>query len=134
MVRYCYRIVVVYPPRSATGQIIFSDISESIASIEVCDNIILSSPVITKVSVTKTSTTQGKIGMAYVTPKVIDTMVYAQPYRIVLKRKATTENAYTTLASFNYNAYNAMLDGIFTDSLLNTTQNQYKNGNGVCNK
>ncbi len=126
LVKYCYRVVVVYPPRSGTGQIIISDLSESIASIEVCDNIILSSPVITKVSVSNTSTTLGKIEMAYITPKVIDTLVYVKPYRIVLKRKSTTESAYTTLARYDYNAYSEMLDGKFNDTLLNTTDNQYQ--------
>ncbi len=126
LVTYCYRVVVVYPPRSGTGQIIFSDVSESIASVEVCDNIILSSPVITKVSVTNTSTTQGKIDMAYVTPKVVDTSVYLQPYRIVLKRKAANENTFTTLATYNYTMFSQMVDSTFVDSVLNTTQNQYQ--------
>ncbi|MBP9186944.1 MAG: gliding motility-associated C-terminal domain-containing protein [Bacteroidia bacterium] len=125
LVRYCYRIVVVYPPRSITGQIIFSETSESIASIEVCDNIILSSPEITKVSILNTSTTNGKINVAFITPKIVDTTEYVKPYKIVLNRKASNQTSSVAIATFNYNNYTAMVDAEIEDSLLNTFANQY---------
>lgn len=125
LVNYCYRIVAVFPPRSASGQSIFGDVTENIASIEVCDNIILSKPVITRVSITETSTTNGKIEVAYVKPLQLDTTVYLPPYRLITKRSVVGQNNYTTVATADYSTYSSIPSLQITDSLLNTAQNQY---------
>jgi hypothetical protein len=64
----------MYPPRSENGIIIYSEESESYASEEVCDLILRTKPIITKVSVDSTSATTGKISVNWLNPEQIDTV------------------------------------------------------------
>jgi gliding motility-associated-like protein len=125
LVTYCYRIVSVYPPRNTSGQSFYSDPSESMASVEICDNIILNKPVITRVSVLQTNTVTGKIEVSYLRPDTLDTTVYLPPYRLILKKAITGEDNYTDVNVSDYSTFAGMSDLDITDSLLNTTANQY---------
>jgi len=124
LVNYCYRIIAVYPPRTDNGEIIFSYPSENIASDEICDNMIVVSPAITKVSVLQTSNTNGKINVRYIRPYQLDTQVYQAPYLVIIKRFTGTGNK-IDLLNQTFNAYSDITDYSFIDSLINTRNQQY---------
>ncbi len=125
LVTYCYRVVADYPPRSASGEVIYGEVSESVASKEICDNMLVINPAITKVSVTETSTTTGRIDMAYIKPLQLDTVDYLPPYKLVVKRAITGQSTHTTLATYNFVNFANVTGASVTDSLLNTENNQY---------
>ncbi len=68
-VNYCYRLVAVFP-----------DGAKSYASEEVCAEMAIDAPVITKVSVTSTSETDGVIQIQWMSPLEIDTTLFPPPY------------------------------------------------------
>lgn len=125
LVDYCYRVVAVYPPRGATGEILYSEESESIASDEVCGNIILSKPIISRASVDSTSTTQGRVSIHWLRPRVLDTLQYKSPYLVTLQRTVSGSSTYTDITSKTFNSFLEITNDSFTDTLLNTTANQY---------
>ncbi len=125
LVNYCYRIVSSYPPRNTTGDILYGDNSLSVASAEICDNIVLSEPSITRASVSVTSVTAGKIEISYIKPDTLDTLSYLPPYRFILKRSVTGQNNYATVSTNDYTSFSAIANISVVDSLLNTEQNQY---------
>jgi gliding motility-associated-like protein len=127
LINYCYRIVAVFPPRSANGDIIFSDPSESYASTEVCDAIIRSKPIITQVSVTTTDLIQGAIKLAWIRPDTLDTAIYIPPYQLVFKHGITSAGpgAFTTFKTISYPGFSTIPDSSIIDTNLNTKLNQY---------
>lgn len=125
LVNYCYRIVSSYPPRNTSGDILYGDNSLSIASAEICDNIVLSEPAITRASISITSVTAGKIELSYIRPDTLDTLTYLPPYRFILKRSVSGQNNYAPVSTRDYTSFAAIADISVTDSLLNTEQNQY---------
>ncbi len=125
LVNYCYRIVAIYPPRDAKGNIIFSEATESMASAEICAVQILTKPSLTKVSVTQTDVSLGKIILNYIKPDSLDTNVYKAPYRFVLKRSIPTTASFTSIHTTDYTSFAQIQNLSFTDSLLNTEQYQY---------
>ncbi len=124
LINYCYRIVTLYPPRGANGNIIFSEPTLSMASAEICAVQILSKPSLTKVSVTKTDPSSGKIEVSYIKPDFLDTTVYKAPYRFILKRSIPTAT-FTNINSIDYSTFAEIQNVSLIDSLLNTQQYQY---------
>lgn len=125
LVVYCYRVVSVYPNRSALGQVIYGDETESIASDEICDNMILTNPTLTQISVAATATSAGKIDVKLIKPLALDTTVYLPPYQTIVKRNVTGQLTQTNKATYNYATFGAIKNEALTDSLLNTETNQY---------
>lgn len=125
LINYCYRIVTLYPPRGANGNIIFSETTLSMASAEICAVQLLNKPSLTKVSVTKTDVSLGKIDVSYIKPDTLDTTVYKAPYRLVLKRSVPTTTTFSNINSIDYTSYAQIQNVSLTDSLLNTQQYQY---------
>ncbi|MES2560491.1 MAG: gliding motility-associated C-terminal domain-containing protein [Bacteroidota bacterium] len=128
LVNYCYRIVAVFPPRSANGTIIGGTASESYASIEVCDIIIRSKPIIIEASVTTTHAINGALKLSWIRPDTLDTIVYKAPYRLVFKRAVYTPAStgpYTIIGTADYGTFAGISDSSLTDSNLNTLNNQY---------
>jgi gliding motility-associated-like protein len=125
LVNYCYRVVAVFPPRSANGDIIFSDPSESYASTEICDVIIRSKPIITHVSITTTDAINGALKLAWLRPDTLDTVVYTPPYQLVFKRAIAPGNAFTTFATANYPTFSSINDSSLIDTNINTSANRY---------
>jgi gliding motility-associated-like protein len=125
LVDYCYRIVTVYPARNDNGAVIESKSSESIASIEVCDNRLISLPIITKVSVIETDNNTGKIEVNYKRPIDLDTNIYKPPYQIRINRKTAGSNPQTALIQ-TFSSFTDIVDFTFIDSFLNTSTNQYR--------
>lgn len=125
LVTYCYRVIAEYPPRSASGQVIYGDFSESIASEEVCAKIVLSTPMITKASVISTHKTNGKTDIAFIKPEFLDTVHYQAPYQVAVKRNSSKGINFTTIATKDYTSFANINDEVLQDSMLNTSDSQY---------
>ena len=106
---YCYRIVASYPNGA-----------KSIASDEVCAQLIKDVPIITNVSVNTTSTTNGSIYLAWSKPTEHDTIQYPGPYRYLIYRGEQTSSNMILLDSTA-----TINDTTYTDTLLNTLNYQY---------
>jgi gliding motility-associated-like protein len=126
LITYCYRIVAKYPTRNALGAVIGGRMDESYASIEVCDQIIRSKPIITKASVERTSATNGLVRIEFLRPDTLDTTVYQAPYQLRFKRKERASSSYTTIQTFSYNTFAAIRDSFVLDSLINTESRQWQ--------
>lgn len=107
---YCYRIVSV-----------FSDFAESIASPEVCTDLVKGIPVITHVSVESTDYQNGKMYIEWSRPTEFDSIAAPGPYKYLLYHSPDFWGQQSVLID----SLNNINDTIFEDSLLNTTQNPY---------
>lgn len=124
LVNYCYRVVAVFPARDRYGKILYSYDAESYASTEICDAIIRSKPLITRVSVNHTSITNGAIAGSWLRPDTLDTIQFPPPYRLVFSRSLGQESPYQNFDTIEYANLNAIRDSVFYDTLINTSQNQ----------
>ena len=108
-VNYCYLLVAVYP-----------DGAVSYASEEVCAEMAVDAPVITKVSVLTTDETAGTIQVDWRSPFEIDETLFPPPYRYqVVRRTGFTRSGETVVAS------GIIGDTTFTDTGLNTLDEPY---------
>jgi len=105
---YCYMITARFP-----------DGAEGYPSVEVCASLRRDLPVITNADVLSTSTTNGSIYIAWTPPTELDTIQYQGPYSYTLQRSVSGGNFVDVVTLNNWN------DTIFTDSNLNTKDNQY---------
>ncbi len=108
-ITYCYMIVAIY-----------ADGAESYASLEVCANLNLDIPVITNADIISTDNTNGNSYVTWSKPSALDTVQWQGPYRYTLQR-ATSAGNYTDVISFT-----DLNDTTFTDTGLNTADNQYR--------
>ncbi len=108
-ITYCYMITAIY-----------QDGAESYASVEVCTNLSLDLPVITNVDVLTTDNNNGTINIAWSKPRDLDTLQWQGPYRYTLQR-ATSAGNFSDIISFT-----DLNDTTYTDSGLNTVDNQYR--------
>lgn len=112
-VTYCYRIYAVFPdPRGG----------ESIASTEICTTLQTNAPLITNVSVERTSPTQGEIFVRWVKPIAIDITRFPKPHTYRVTR---AENFSGTANIRQLPRIFAENDTFFTDTGLNTEQRVY---------
>jgi hypothetical protein len=112
---YCYRLVALYPvPRRG----------ESYVSQEIClPPILADAPVITNVSVTRTSTSDGRIYVRWTKPFEIDRTQFPGPYQYEVYRG----NGFAGVANA-IKVNSGMLaenDTVFTDAGMNTQDNVY---------
>ena len=108
-VDYCYRIVACYP-----------DGAVSIASDEVCGQLIKDVPIITRVNVNTTSQTTGSIYVEWSKPTEHDTIQWAGPYRYLIYRgEQSSSNMILIDSTATIN------DTMYTDTMLNTFDFQY---------
>lgn len=117
---YSYRISVVFPPPRG---------GESYASDEVCASLAIDVPIFTKVDVTETSTTTGKVRVEFVQPFQFPLGKPADPFGYKVYRaegiRPTASSQYTEVFSLlNKNSNDTDIIG-FTDNNLNTTEKQY---------
>jgi gliding motility-associated-like protein len=110
---YCYRIVAV-----------FNDDSESKSSEEICSFLVPPIPIITNVSVTNHSETNGKIYIAWLKPKHLDTLKNANgPYLYKIYRSNDLYGLnFTQIASLQTSD---LSDTTYVDSLINTINYPY---------
>lgn len=124
LVRYCYRLVAIYPARDRYGKALYTYSSESKASTEICDAIIRSMPTITQVSVLKTNATTGRVQLSWLRPDTLDQTQFPPAYKLILKRANNKESTFNTIHTFSYNTFNEINDTTYIDTLLNTSSNQ----------
>ena len=108
-VNYCYRLVAVYP-----------DGAVSYASEEVCAEMAVDAPVITKASVVTTDQENGSIQIDWRSPFEIDESLFPPPYRYQVVRSTgfTRGNEETVVSGI-------ISDTTFTDTGLNTLNEPY---------
>lgn len=108
---YCYMIYAI-----------FDDGSKSYASNESCVQLKKDSPIITNVDVLETSTSAGKITVAWSKPTEIDTQALPGPYRYLIYRSVGLGNGNFQLVD----STNSINDTIYQDTQnLNTQENPY---------
>ncbi len=127
LVRYCYRITAMYPPRSENGTIIYSEPVESYSSIEWCDLILQTKPIITQVTVDSTSNVNGTITIQWLSPKEIDTLdQFPAPYKAQLEVANKNENNFKEIGNpFLYANFAALQKEKYTDTLKPTAMNAF---------
>lgn len=121
--RYCYRLVAVYPLPAG---------GKSYVSYEVCQDVRLDAPAITKVDVVKTDEADGTILLQWVPPYEINQNTYPPAYKYDVFRAEgqSPDGSYTQIAS-------GITDTTFTDTGLNTLSTAYNyfirlhDGNGI---
>ncbi|MFI5221361.1 MAG: gliding motility-associated C-terminal domain-containing protein, partial [Bacteroidia bacterium] len=125
LVDYCYRIVAYYPSRTPNGTIIFGKDAESYASTEICAEIIRNKPIITNVSVRNTDATNGSMYLHWLRPSILDSVNYAPPYKLVIRRSTSINGTYQNLDSLHFTSFSNITDSSFIDTFINTSQVQY---------
>ena len=107
---YCYRIVVV-----------FNDEAKSIASKEICTELIKGIPVITHASILKTDENNGKIYVEWSKPTEFDTSLATGPYLYKIYRSPDSWGTNFTYITTNHD----INDTTLIDSLVNTIYTPY---------
>ncbi|OQX80577.1 MAG: hypothetical protein B6D61_01780 [Bacteroidetes bacterium 4484_249] len=110
-IEYCYLVTAVFP----VGV-------EGYASEEACAYLKKDLPIITNVSVNNTSTTNGAMYVAWSKPTELDFSQIHGPFKYELFRKDNSQGSAFELI----NTYFSLNDTIFTDTLLNTKDLQYR--------
>ena len=126
---YCYRVVAALVRRNPATNLIFEDL-ESIPSQEICVQLERDIPLLTRVDVVSTSTTDGVIDVCWILPNAasVDTLNNTGPYRYVLSRapgQTVDETAFTPIATFERNFFAEPVDTCYTDRNLNTEELAY---------
>lgn len=122
LVRYCYIITSQYYPRNENGTILLvGENTESYASDEVCDMVVRTEPILTRVSVLETSTTTGKMELRWIRPELLDTSRFKAPYKYRLLRSEQPANGFAQIGpDFDYNDFASLNDTTYVDTALNT--------------
>ncbi len=107
---YCYRV-----------DAFFKDSAESYISDEACSELVRGIPIITNVSVEKTSADSGKIYVAWSKPTEYDTVNAPGPYKYLIYRSEGIHGLHFTLIDSTLD----INDTIYVDSLLNTRDSAY---------
>ncbi len=105
---------------------LFSNGAQSVASNNVCVLLKTPVPIITNVSVNKTSTKNGEITVKWTRPYQLDTTIYKGPFRYKLLRATSSkENNYTQITSIPANINGLKNDTTFIDKNINTENITY---------
>jgi gliding motility-associated-like protein len=126
---YCYRVVALMVRRTPGGGPIYEEI-ESIPSEEVCVQLARDIPLLTKVDVTETSTTDGEIDVCWILPQAnsLDTIQNPGPYRYVLSRasgQTTDPAAFVAIQSYETQFFGDRVPTCYTDENLDTEGSAY---------
>jgi len=121
---YCYRVQGEFAKQTITGNP-FNRV-ESLPSNESCLVLLRDLPLITKVSVDKTSETSGIIHLRWTKPlgEQLDTIINPGPYKYETWRSDDGIN-YNLIHSINADFFSTSLDTNFFDVNLNTVNKQY---------
>lgn len=126
LVIYCYRVTATYNPANDQGGFVYNEVAESYASTEVCNIIQRTKPVITNVSVQKTSIAKGVIFLRWLKPISLDSTLYPAPYQYRIKRSSNGVSSFSNLSQvFTFNSFSSLSDTSLIDSNINTSSNQY---------
>ncbi len=127
---YCYRVLAIFGRRTAVGGFIFQQI-ESLPSEEICVQLSRDVPLLTKVDVESTSTTDGSINVCWIRPNArdLDTVINPGPYRYEVRRangQTNDESAFQPIGvEFTAQNFSDPIDTCFTDTGLNTEGGSY---------
>ena len=126
---YCYRVVAELVRRNPATGLIFDDL-ESIPSEEVCVQLDRDIPLLTKVDVAETGTTDGQIDVCWVRPEAssLDTLNNPGPYRYVLSRATGLTSDpidFVDIATFTAEFFGDPIDTCYTDLNLDTETTGY---------
>lgn len=121
---YCYRVIAIFGRPIPNIGLVFGKI-ESPPSEEICVQLARDIPILTKVDVLSTGTTDGEIDVCWLLPEAdaLDTLLNMGPYRYVLSRaEGQTEDpaAFDEVATFTTQFFNETVDLCFSDAGLNT--------------
>ncbi len=112
--KYCY-MVYAY----------FEDGAESYPSLETCASLRKEVPIITRVSVNNTNTTSGSDTIKWAKPMEVDSNLFPGPYGYkVLRGSVSASFTEVFVSSLNFDLN--VIDTVFIDSNLNTTDIQYR--------
>lgn len=115
---YSYRTLVVFTNGTNSTSSIVSD--------QVCEKLPSPMPVLTNVTVDKTSTTTGEITVRWTRPINLDKTAFKGPYQYRLYRATGLNGTSFTQVSPNIDTdLSVKADTVFTDKNLNTTDNAY---------
>lgn len=106
-INYCYTVVAW-----------FADGSESYPSEEACATLKKDVPIITNVSVTETSASQGEMYVAWSKPTEMDTLIFPGPYKYVVNRADENNQEFTEVGETT-----GINDTLFADGQNLNTQN-----------
>jgi gliding motility-associated-like protein len=126
---YCYRVLGKFAKRSSGGYPY--NLVESLASEEICIQLPRDLPLITNVSVLKTSNTAGEIKVCWSKPVAadLDTILNSGPYRYQLRRATGFSGSNLQdlpNASFVSQYFASANDTCFTDTNLDTEGQAYR--------
>ncbi len=123
---YCYRVLAEFGISTSLGYV--TDFVESLPSNESCTQLKKDIPVMTKVSVLLTNTTNGSIEVNWSKPSKfeLDTIQNPGPYRYELYRSNgfTPQNA-QLIQTYTSNTFYQLSDSSYTDTGLNTVSYAY---------
>ncbi len=111
---YCYRLLAVYPEPGG---------GESIASEEICIEIMADAPVILNADISVTSETDGEVEVRWLAPFEIDKTLFPPPYQYELYRSTGYEKSGAAERVTTINSSDTLLS--FTDTGLNTRNEIY---------
>jgi hypothetical protein len=123
---YCYRVLANFALRTPSNNPY--NITESLASDEICLQLKQDIPLITKVSVERTGQVDGAINLEWIKPLLadFDTTAYPGPYDYQVLRSADGTNyAEISGATINSPFFNSDILLQYTDTMINTVVNQY---------
>ena len=126
---YCYRVVALLGRPVPNLGLIFEEI-ESIPSQEVCVQLPRDIPLLTKVDVTATGTTDGEIDVCWLLPiaEALDTVLNPGPYRYVLSRadgQTADAGAFTTIQTYERAFFGEDVDTCYVDRSIDTEGTAY---------
>ena len=127
---YCYRVLGQFAHSSPSGNFPYNPV-DGLPSGEVCIQLARDVPLMTKVDVINTSTTNGTIDVCWAKPNPIDldTIMHPGPYRYEVLRADGMTNDEVDFApigvEFISQTFGEMVDTCFTDTGLNTNDQAY---------
>ena len=125
---YCYRVLAEFADKTPEPAGFYYNNVESLPSEESCAQLLKEVPVITNVSVTTTSSSNGTMYVAWSKPSPVDldTLQNPGPYKYVVQRsEGFPGGVMARIDSFTANTFGSLKDTIYNDDGLNTVLNPY---------
>lgn len=125
---YCYRILAEFADKTPEPAGFYYNNVESLPSAEACAQLLKEVPVITNVSVTSTSASNGTMYIAWSKPSPLDldTLQNPGPYKYVIWRSAGLPGGQMQrIDSFTAATFGTLTDSTYDDAGLNTLSNPY---------